>query len=198
MTGSGSTLQSFYEAVAARDLASAGRYLADDLVFSGLFETYRGPSEYLTALSKLLQVTLRLDVGGPDVGETAKPQKGPMDRDSYLPSEGWKDRGALGRGRHDGASRTDWRAPATWMIPTRKRLLIGSPPIFCMTNRRGILRCQTFNIPFKSQQDQKSSIPWWQPQRDSVCGGPRTLWRGTEPSSWGFSTAVLSTACVYE
>jgi hypothetical protein len=62
MTGSGSTLQSFYEAVAARDLASAGRYLADDLVFSGLFETYRGPNEYLTALIKLLQVTLRLDV----------------------------------------------------------------------------------------------------------------------------------------
>jgi predicted ester cyclase len=62
MTGSGSTLQSFYEAVAARNLASAGRYLADDLVFSGLFETYRGPNEYLTALTKLLQVTRRLDV----------------------------------------------------------------------------------------------------------------------------------------
>jgi len=58
----GSTLQSFYEAVTARDLASARRYLSDDLVFRGLFETYRGPDEYLNALTKLLQVTVRLDV----------------------------------------------------------------------------------------------------------------------------------------
>src|SRR5262245_32887121 len=62
MTGSGSTLQSFYEAVTARDLVSAKRYLSDDLVFYGLFETYRGPDEYLNALTKLLQVTVRLDV----------------------------------------------------------------------------------------------------------------------------------------
>ena len=62
MTGSGSTLQSFYEAVTARDLVSAKRHLSDDLVFYGLFETYRGPDEYLNALTKLLQVTVRLDV----------------------------------------------------------------------------------------------------------------------------------------
>src|SRR5262249_36681293 len=62
MTGPASTLQSFYEAVIDRNLATARRYLSDDLVFSGLFETYRGPDEYLAALSKLLEVTLRLEV----------------------------------------------------------------------------------------------------------------------------------------
>src|SRR5262245_47592043 len=62
MTGSGSTLRSFYDAVSTRDLAAARLYLSDNFVFSGLFETYRGPDEYMSALSKLLQVTLRLDV----------------------------------------------------------------------------------------------------------------------------------------
>ena len=55
-------LRKFYEAVVRRDLAEARTYLADDLVFVGLFETYRSAEEYLKALTGLLQVTIRLDV----------------------------------------------------------------------------------------------------------------------------------------
>jgi hypothetical protein len=59
---SGNTLKQFYEAVVKRDFAAARACLADDLVFVGLFETYRGPEQYLKALTGLLQITIRLDV----------------------------------------------------------------------------------------------------------------------------------------
>ena len=58
------TLKKFYEAVVRRDLTQARTYLADDLVFAGLFETYRSADEYLKALTGLLQVTVRLEVRG--------------------------------------------------------------------------------------------------------------------------------------
>jgi ketosteroid isomerase-like protein len=58
----GDVLQHFYDAVVRRDLAAARRYLDDELVFVGLFETYRGPDSYLAALAGLLGVTMRLDV----------------------------------------------------------------------------------------------------------------------------------------
>jgi quinol monooxygenase YgiN len=55
-------LKKFYDAVVKRDLAAARTYLADDLVFVGLFQTYRSADEYLNALTGLLQVTIRLEV----------------------------------------------------------------------------------------------------------------------------------------
>jgi quinol monooxygenase YgiN len=58
----GEILRQFYAAVVRRDLASARTFLADDLEFVGLFETYRSPDEYLKALAGLLQITVRLDV----------------------------------------------------------------------------------------------------------------------------------------
>src|SRR5262249_42207750 len=58
----GEVLQNFYAAVVKRDLATARRYLSDDLVFVGLFETYRSADEYMAALTGLLQITVRLDV----------------------------------------------------------------------------------------------------------------------------------------
>ena len=58
----GDVLQHFYDAVVRRDLAEARRYLDDELVFVGLFETYRGPDSYLAALTGLLGITVRLDV----------------------------------------------------------------------------------------------------------------------------------------
>jgi quinol monooxygenase YgiN len=58
------TLRKFYEAVVKRDLGEARTYLADDLVFAGLFETYRSADQYLKALTGLLQVTVRLEVRG--------------------------------------------------------------------------------------------------------------------------------------
>jgi quinol monooxygenase YgiN/ketosteroid isomerase-like protein len=58
----GEILKKFYEAVVKRDLAAARTYLADDLEFVGLFQTYRSAEEYLKALTELLQVTIRLEV----------------------------------------------------------------------------------------------------------------------------------------
>ncbi len=58
----GDVLKKFYSAVVKRDLTEARRYLDERLQFVGLFETYRSADEYLSALTKLLQVTVRLDV----------------------------------------------------------------------------------------------------------------------------------------
>ena len=55
------TLTAFYEAVRRRDIPAARTFLADDLVFVGLFETYPGPEAYLAALTGLLSITTRLD-----------------------------------------------------------------------------------------------------------------------------------------
>jgi quinol monooxygenase YgiN len=58
----GEILRKFYDAVVKRDLPAARTYLADDLVFVGLFQTYRSADEYMSALTGLLQVTIRLEV----------------------------------------------------------------------------------------------------------------------------------------
>jgi hypothetical protein len=62
MQRNGEVLNKFYDAVVRRDIGAARAYLADDLVFEGLFETYRSANEYIAALTGLLQVTVRLDV----------------------------------------------------------------------------------------------------------------------------------------
>ena len=49
-------------AVIKRDLAAAQKYLDKDLLFVGIFQTYRSADEYLAALTGLLQVTVRLEV----------------------------------------------------------------------------------------------------------------------------------------
>lgn len=46
---SGQTLTAFYEAVRRKDIPAARRFLADDLVFVGLFETYPNRDGYLAA-----------------------------------------------------------------------------------------------------------------------------------------------------
>ena len=62
MPGNGEILKKFYAAVVKKDIGAARGYLADDLVFEGLFETYWSANEYIAALTGLLQVTVRLDV----------------------------------------------------------------------------------------------------------------------------------------
>ena len=62
MLGTGEVVKKFYEAVQRKDIPSARAHLSDDLVFIGLFETYRGPDPYLKALTGLLGITIRLDV----------------------------------------------------------------------------------------------------------------------------------------
>jgi len=58
----GDVLKKFYDAVALKDIQTTEKYLSDDLVFYGLFETYHNAKEYLTALNGLLGITVRLDV----------------------------------------------------------------------------------------------------------------------------------------
>jgi hypothetical protein len=62
MQSSGEVLRSFYAAVVRRDFAEARKYLADDLIFEGLFETYPNAEAYLKALSGLMQITVRLEL----------------------------------------------------------------------------------------------------------------------------------------
>ena len=62
MSESGKILKQFYDAAINRDLALARKYLADDLEFEGLFETYRSADQYMAAFTGLLSITVRLDV----------------------------------------------------------------------------------------------------------------------------------------
>jgi ketosteroid isomerase-like protein len=62
MGNAGDVLRSFYAAVTKKDLATARACLADDMVFEGLFETYRGADQYMKTFAGLLQITVRLDV----------------------------------------------------------------------------------------------------------------------------------------
>jgi ketosteroid isomerase-like protein len=62
MPNGGEILKQFYAAVVQRDFAAARKYLADDLAFIGLFETYPSADAYLKALTGLMQITIRLEV----------------------------------------------------------------------------------------------------------------------------------------
>jgi hypothetical protein len=64
MSASTSTtvLRNFYTAVGRKDVSAARQYLADDLIFYGLFQTYKNADEYIAALTGLLGVTDRLEV----------------------------------------------------------------------------------------------------------------------------------------
>lgn len=54
--------QEYYNAIARKDPTAARRFLADDLVFVGLFETFTNAEAYLKALTGLLQIVTRFDV----------------------------------------------------------------------------------------------------------------------------------------
>src|SRR5689334_7732471 len=62
MENGGEVLRRFYEAAVKRDFTTARACLADDLVFEGLFETYRGADHYMKTFEGLLHITMRLDV----------------------------------------------------------------------------------------------------------------------------------------
>ena len=62
MANYGEVLNAYYDAVVRRDFTAARRYLNDDLVFVGIFETYPSADAYLAALQGLMSITVRLSV----------------------------------------------------------------------------------------------------------------------------------------
>ena len=55
-------LTRFYEAIRRRDLAAARGWLADDMTFIGLFETYPSVDAYLGTFGQLLGIVTDLEV----------------------------------------------------------------------------------------------------------------------------------------
>ncbi|HUL64468.1 MAG TPA: nuclear transport factor 2 family protein [Burkholderiaceae bacterium] len=62
MENAGTILRQFYAAVTQRDMTKARTYLADDMVFVGLFETYLNADAYIATFTQLMQIVTRLDV----------------------------------------------------------------------------------------------------------------------------------------
>lgn len=58
----GAVLRQFYDAVTRRDMAKARTFLADDMVFVGLFETYPNADAYIETFTRLMSIVSRLDV----------------------------------------------------------------------------------------------------------------------------------------
>jgi SnoaL-like protein len=55
-------LEQYYGAVQRRDMKAARAFLADDMVFVGLFETYPSADAYIATFTQLMQIVVRLDV----------------------------------------------------------------------------------------------------------------------------------------
>jgi uncharacterized protein YndB with AHSA1/START domain len=62
MINAKAVLEQFYEAVVQRDMAKARTYLADDMLFVGLFETYPNADAYINTFTQLMSIVTRLDI----------------------------------------------------------------------------------------------------------------------------------------
>ena len=62
MGNAGVVLGQFYDAVIKRDMAKARTYLADDMTFVGLFETYPNADAYIATFTGLMGIVTSLDV----------------------------------------------------------------------------------------------------------------------------------------
>ena len=62
MAAAGDVLQGFYHAIVSRDMPAARSYLADDMIYEGIFKTLRGADAYLTVFASFLEFTTRLEV----------------------------------------------------------------------------------------------------------------------------------------
>jgi ketosteroid isomerase-like protein len=62
MSHAATVLRQFYGAVQRRDMEAARAFLADDMVFVGLFETYPNADAYIATFTQLMRIVLRLDV----------------------------------------------------------------------------------------------------------------------------------------
>jgi hypothetical protein len=62
MANAAAILRQFYDAVIKRDMAKARTYLADDMTFVGLFETYPSADAYIATFTGLMGIVTSLDV----------------------------------------------------------------------------------------------------------------------------------------
>ena len=62
MANAAAILRQFYDAVIKRDMAKARSYLADDMTFVGLFETYPSADAYIATFTGLMGIVTSLDV----------------------------------------------------------------------------------------------------------------------------------------
>ena len=62
MSTAGMVLKEFYDSIVRRDMAAARSYLADDMVYEGIFKTLPSADAYLSVFESFMQFTTRLDV----------------------------------------------------------------------------------------------------------------------------------------
>jgi ketosteroid isomerase-like protein len=55
-------LKEFYDAIVNRDMAKARSYLADDMVYHGIFKTLPSADAYMAVFHSFMEFTTRLDV----------------------------------------------------------------------------------------------------------------------------------------
>ena len=62
METAGTILRDFYAAIEGRDLTKARSYLADDMVYQGIFKTFPSADDYMAVFKSFMEFTTRLDV----------------------------------------------------------------------------------------------------------------------------------------
>jgi ketosteroid isomerase-like protein len=62
METGGIVVQEFYAAIVSRDMAKARSYLADDMVYHGIFKDFPNADAYMTVFQSFMEFTTRLDV----------------------------------------------------------------------------------------------------------------------------------------
>jgi ketosteroid isomerase-like protein len=62
MDTSGTILKEFYAAIASRDMSKARSYLADDMVYHGIFKDLPSADAYMAVFQSFMDFTTRLDV----------------------------------------------------------------------------------------------------------------------------------------
>lgn len=62
MEPAGIILKEFYAAIVSRDLARARSYLADDMVYQGIFKDLPNADAYIAVFQSFLEFTARLEV----------------------------------------------------------------------------------------------------------------------------------------
>jgi ketosteroid isomerase-like protein len=62
MDTSGTILKEFYAAIVSRDMARARSYLAEDMVYHGIFKDLPSADAYMAVFQSFMEFTTRLDV----------------------------------------------------------------------------------------------------------------------------------------